>query len=64
MNTKWIYRGGEEELTKTIEWRRCVSRIWSEQVDAAAKDEEEVKSDGGSGARALGRRDEEAREEK
>ena len=32
-----------------------MSRVWSEQVDAAAKDEAEVKSDGGGGARALGR---------
>ena len=35
-----------------------MSRIWSEQVDAVAKVEAEVKSDGGGGARALGRRKE------
>ena len=57
-NTKWIYRGEEEELTKTIEWWRCVSRVWSEQVDAAAKVEVEVKSDGGGRARASGWREE------
>ena len=35
-----------------------MSRVWSEQVDAAAKVEAEVKSDGGGGARALRRREE------
>ena len=35
-----------------------MSRIWSEQVDAAAKVEAEAKFNGSGGARALGRHEE------
>ena len=35
-----------------------MSRVWSEQVDAVAKVEAEVKSDGGGGAQELERRKE------
>ena len=47
VNPNEIYGGEEEELTEAVERRRHASRIWSEQVDAAAVDEAEARVDGG-----------------
>ena len=58
-NPKQIYRGEEEELTESVEWRRCERGVWSRQVDAAANGEAEAEFEDDGGARVRGRREEE-----
>ena len=50
---------GRRGLTGADEQRRCVAILWSRQVDAAALVGADGMRGGGSGARALGCREEE-----
>lgn len=60
MNPNGIYGEGRwKNLPRLLERRRSASEIWTNQVDAAANVEAEVKLDSGGRARALGCRKEE-----